>query len=578
MTIYELQQRAVALRSKTQTASITPVEVGGLHVDTLSYLAEFEREASGLGIRKVYLTKAEMEADTSPVSTNGKTLQYSQLVCIYNEADNTNVNNGDIYAFQKPGWLRVGNISNINKLLLKIDKEEEARKKQFDDLNGLITRGLTVRFNGILDDAEISHISVSDIDGVYYISSKKMFAGKSGNRYVNNWTGADMYLNDDRTAICEDKVYLLGADVYAWNKNVGTLENITVTLQKSLAEESKTRKKQFDDLNSLIARGLTVRFNGFLDDAEISHISVSNIDGVYYISSKKMFAGKSGNRYVNNWTGADMYLNDDRTAICEDKVYLLGADVYAWNKNVGTLESITVTLQKSLAEESKTRKKEFDHLDDKIDDLDKDFNDSLNNFKVASVQAITASFDGFVDNVNIISSTTATIKGIYYDRIRKSFVAKTKNGEYITGSSHEGTNWMDSYFNPDGSEILKSKIYKCKDKLYCWDDAANNLVQMGNDGGLKIVMHNADENTFVLTPNALHVWPEVEQLHLTFAAADDGFVGEYAFQFTCPDDAGTTLGLPAGIKWYGGKVIVPETGKTYQASVVNDVIIMGGAE
>ena len=577
MTIYELQQRAVALRSKTQTASITPDEVGGLHVDTLAYLAEFEREASGLGIRKVYLTKAEMEADTSPVSTNGKTLQYSQLVCIYNEADNTNVNNGDIYAFQKPGWLRVGNISNINKLLLKIDKEEEARKKQFDDLNGLITRGLTVRFNGILDDAEISHISVSNVDGVYYISSKKIFAGKSGNRFVNNWTGADMYLNDDRTAICKDKVYLLGADVYAWNKNADTLESITVTLQKSLAEESKTRKKQFDELNGLIARGLTVRFNGIVDDAEISHISVSDIDGVYYISSKKMFAGKSGNRYVNNWTGADMYLNDDRTAICKDKVYLLGADVYAWNKNSDTLESITVTLQKSLAEESKTRKKEFDHLDDKIDDLDKDFNDSLNNFKVASVQAITASFDGFVDKVNIISSTTATIKGIYYDRIRKSFVAKTKNGEYITGSSHEGTNWMDSYFNPDGSEILKSKTYKCKSKLYCWDEAANNLVQMGDDGGLKIINHNADETTFVLTPNALHVWPEVTQLSLTFATAEDGYVGEYCFQFTCPDDAGTTLVLPVNIKWYDGRVVIPEAGKTYQASVLNNIIIMRGA-
>ena len=102
--------------------------------------------------------------------------------------------------------------------------------------------------------------------------------------------------------------------------------------------------------------------------------------------------------------------------------------------------------------------------------------------------------------------------------------------------------------------------------------------EKGEDGRLKIVMHNADENTFVLTPNALHVWHEMEQLHLTFATAEDGYVGEYAFQFTCPDDAGATLELPAGIKWYGGKVVVPEAGKTYQASVVNDVIIMGGAE
>ena len=102
--------------------------------------------------------------------------------------------------------------------------------------------------------------------------------------------------------------------------------------------------------------------------------------------------------------------------------------------------------------------------------------------------------------------------------------------------------------------------------------------EKGEDGRLKIIMHNADENTFVLTPNTLHVWPEVTQLHLTFAAAEDGYVGEYAFQFMCPEDKATTIELPAGIKWYSGKVVVPEAGKTYQASVVNNVIIMGGAE
>lgn len=102
--------------------------------------------------------------------------------------------------------------------------------------------------------------------------------------------------------------------------------------------------------------------------------------------------------------------------------------------------------------------------------------------------------------------------------------------------------------------------------------------EKGEDGRLKIVMHNADENTFVLTPNTLHVWPEVAQLHLTFAAAEDGYVGEYGFQFTCPEDKATTIELPAGIKWYGGRVVVPEAGKVYQASVVNNVIIMGGAE
>ena len=544
-TINEFKQKAETIANATQVGENTAQRVGGALQDAAELIDDINRECGE--------TKKLAEG------------QKSKIDDLY---DHTSDLQGEIAS-------EAGARENADKELEdRIKEETRAREKADEILSELILKGLTARFNGIVQSAEIEQKSVENVSGVYYIASKRIFAGKSGSKYVNNWTGADMYLNEDRTAIRKDKVYLLGADVYAWNKNVGTLENITVTLQKSLAEESKTRKKEFDDLNSLIARGLTVRFNGFLDDAEISHISTSNVDGVYYISSKKMFAGKSGNRYVNNWTGADMYLNDDRSAICKDKVYLLGADVYAWNKNADTLESITVTLQKSLAEESKTRKKEFDHLDDKIDDLDKDFNDSLNNFKVASVQAITASFDGFVDNVNIISSTTATIKGIYYDRIRKSFVAKTKNGEYITGSSHEGTNWMDSYFNPDASEILKSKIYKCKDKLYCWDEAANNLVQMGNDGGLKIVMHNADENTFVLTPNTLHVWPEMEQLHLTFAAAEDGYVGEYGFQFTCPEDKATNLMLPTGLEWPDKKEVFPKAGMTYRAVIFNNSIIM----
>ena len=499
MTIYELQQRAVALRSKTQTASITPDEVGGLHVDTLAYIAEFERETNGLGIRKVYRTKAEMEADTTPIGTNGKTLQYGQLVCIYNEADNTNVNNGDIYAYQKPGWLRVGNISHINKLLLKINKEEEARKKQFDDLNSLIARGLTVRFNGILDDAEISDISVSNIDGVYYISSKKIFAGKSGGNYVGNWTGADMYLNDDRTAILKDKVYLLGATAFAWSDEVQALVDVTGKVKALVTAQGER---------------------------------ITTLQG--YLS---------------------------------------------------TLQGSLSTLQQSVTSEATEREEADKEIEKKIEKAKKEVKDEANTSAdlafVYSLNRASASFEGFVDNVSLAGTFDKTITPeVYFDRIRKTFVGKDNGGVYILLYDLEGDIKTAVNAAPFiiGGKIVKDKIYKCKDKLYCWDDAANNLVQMGNDGGLKIVMHNADEHTFVLTPDALHVWPEVTQLHLTFAAAEDGYVGEYAFQFTCPEDAGTTLELPAGIKWYGGKVVVPEAGKTYQASVVNDVIIMGGAD
>lgn len=62
-SIYKLQQRASALRDKTQIDSITPEEVGGLHFDTLAYLADMEQNLDGLGIRKVYVSVAALNAE-----------------------------------------------------------------------------------------------------------------------------------------------------------------------------------------------------------------------------------------------------------------------------------------------------------------------------------------------------------------------------------------------------------------------------------------------------------------------------------------------------------------------------------
>lgn len=109
-TIYELQQRAKMLRTKTQTGSITPDEVGSLHEDTLAHIATLEQSADSLGIKKVYPSKSAMEADTTPVGNNGKTIRYGQLVCIYDLEHPDSADNGDVYVFQQPSWLVIGNI------------------------------------------------------------------------------------------------------------------------------------------------------------------------------------------------------------------------------------------------------------------------------------------------------------------------------------------------------------------------------------------------------------------------------------------------------------------------------------
>lgn len=106
--------------------------------------------------------------------------------------------------------------------------------------------------------------------------------------------------------------------------------------------------------------------------------------------------------------------------------------------------------------------------------------------------------------------------------------------------------------------------------------AAEN-VKDGESGIPRQAHHSTGDTTFSLRPNIMEVWGVVPELNLSLVPAIDAeFVTEYLFEFTCPSDKGTSLSLPAELKWYNGYVVVPEAGKTYQASIVNHIIIMGG--
>ena len=99
----------------------------------------------------------------------------------------------------------------------------------------------------------------------------------------------------------------------------------------------------------------------------------------------------------------------------------------------------------------------------------------------------------------------------------------------------------------------------------------------GDAGWLSLVNHGTADTTFTLTPNAMHVWGEVAQLTLTLGEPMPNVVNEYAFEFQSPATP-TNLSLPATLKWYNGYVTPVRANKRYQASIVNNVIIMGEVE
>ena len=162
-SIYKLQERASALRNKTQIDSITPEEVGGLHLDTLAYLADMEQNLDGLGIRKVYISVSAMNADTTPIGTNGKALRLGQLVTIYNASAPTAQGTGNVYAYQKPGWLLVGNIGGIYELKAQIEAETSARQAAVTTLEEALSE-IEETIASIIKEVGTIQITISDIN------------------------------------------------------------------------------------------------------------------------------------------------------------------------------------------------------------------------------------------------------------------------------------------------------------------------------------------------------------------------------------------------------------------------------
>lgn len=162
-TIYELQQIADRLRGTREVNSISAEDVFGLHADELEYVANLERRGDVLGIKKVYKTKAEMDADVAaPVGTDGKVLRFGQLASVWDGGNATSADNGMVYAWQgadKP-WLAVGKLtstyeywdelltqicSDMKALSDKVANETSDRKNGDEDLDKKISDERTAR-------------------------------------------------------------------------------------------------------------------------------------------------------------------------------------------------------------------------------------------------------------------------------------------------------------------------------------------------------------------------------------------------------------------------------------------------
>lgn len=128
-------------------------------------------------------------------------------------------------------------------------------------------------------------------------------------------------------------------------------------------------------------------------------------------------------------------------------------------------------------------------------------------------------------------------------------------------------------------EFIKSMVDKAKTEIQSAIEDAKKIKKGdkgddGKDGRIALVNHGTNDTTFALTPNTMHVWGEVERLNLSLTPnTEQNILAEYCFQFSSPAGKATNFTIQ-GVRWIDDYVPAIKAGKTYQASILEGVIIM----
>ena len=78
--------------------------------------------------------------------------------------------------------------------------------------------GATERFSMVLDSVELAEASFSGTpDDIAYVESLGKFVALFGSNWTDNWEGADLYMNEDRTEILKNKLYVCRGIIYMWS-------------------------------------------------------------------------------------------------------------------------------------------------------------------------------------------------------------------------------------------------------------------------------------------------------------------------------------------------------------------------
>lgn len=114
-------------------------------------------------------------------------------------------------------------------------------------------------------------------------------------------------------------------------------ESLHEALEEAL-DEAALAADEYEATAKAGRDGATVRFDGFVESADVRISSlVGAPDAIMFVRSRNVFAGMKDGVYYGNFAAAEKYMNDMRSSILKDKLYLYEETIYAWSEDDGTL-------------------------------------------------------------------------------------------------------------------------------------------------------------------------------------------------------------------------------------------------
>lgn len=424
-TIYNLQKRADELRKKTETDSITPEDVGGLHADTLAYMADMEQNMDGLGIRRVYASKAAMTAEgEAPTATNGKLLRYGQLVAVFDAANTTQAESGNIYAWQKgtgeEAWLLMGNISGIVDFDNKIAAEAAAREAA-DAAVQAVAEGV------------VGRIDLADIDAV----------------------PADI---DKARAMAKDMLHSRWTLTYRSALNVGVVDVFSDNAGHQLTQMLTTHYKMNDGV---------MDFTGHDDDAVYVYWRSYNISSPYLSNDKGTWT--AWKEYVPGTVTEGMEAIDEAAAAAQTAADKAQQSADTAQTTADAAQQTADKAQAAVDALAATKGQAGG-----LAPMDENMQVPMQYVPDGAVEVLE--FSGTVAGVTAQEQSTADVAGIVFDTVAGCFYAYAQEGTVRT--YYMGWYGWERYQNAMGGTPYTGKLYvdTAADAIYRWTGTAMRQV------------------------------------------------------------------------------------------------------